>query len=324
MYSKSKEGGSGGGYVSVHPRIFAAKNAYQSCDDAPPDGYTECIEGVALKYNFFNTLDDEMNVVIALPEGCPPPAIVPDLQLELDGQFVVDEARPKKIIGRILERKIGPLIGFFEKRTAEWGDFDVIPGQTVVIPMKQYVATETWLLPRGYNFTYSGPNCNDRDVHHAFFVRDEYNMAGAYEPDAQPSWPPDSDLTNDNTVNVLDFPITRNSLRDEQFCWHNPTNTSDFCDEYFQHVATDPTIPKGLPELWERTLFRYSNAQVLANFVEVDKISDDLLETLGYLSDTLEGYYFHGNYPAVGYRDEVEFRFRDVEYNDQCVNPLVA
>jgi len=323
-YSKSKEGGSGDGYVSVHPRIFAAKNAYQSCDDAPPNEHTECIEGVALNYNFYDTLDDEMNVVVFLPEGCPPPAIVPDLQNELEGQFIIDEARPGKVIGRILERKIGPLIGFFEERTAEWGDFDFLPGQSIVIPEQHHIATETWMLHRGKHTTSFGNSCEDEFVHHAYFVRDRINMiGGGYDPDDQLSWPPDADLTNTHTTDIANFVISKDSLRDEHFCFANPTNTSEFCDDYLTEVATgnpaDYGIPKGLPELWERNLFSFDNNNVQSNFISVDEMNSELSFIGGDSANSLVGFHFHGNHWAVGFRDETEFHFREVDYHTQCI-----
>ncbi len=309
-------GGSGNPVVLVHPVLEAAIDDYEECiDDA---GHVDplCVEVLAFRFPFYDTLDDEMGIRIELgPEGSG--GAFADWAADgLAGVLAIDESWESGVQGRLLERQLFEVIDAL-KDWAPGGDGSkLVPGEIVLAEAVATVVTESWLLPRGPDESGTAVDCVDPKIHHAYMVREPDTVV---DVDSFAHWPPYAATLNPIDSDPLEFVLTRNLLRDEHFCFANAGNADPFCQRLYAAVGM---AGQGLPGLWAgETLTIEDPNSPYGTWIDRGYLDADLLDLIDSHVVDFEGFFYpDAGVAAVGWRDETRVTFEPFEFFDwPCV-----
>jgi len=132
-------------------------------------------------------------------------------------------------------------------------------------------------------------------------------------------WPPAAATLNPIDNDPLEFVLTRNLLRDEQFCFANTGNPDPFCQRLYSVVGM---AGEGLPQLWTGTSLTLQDLNSpYGTWVERTFLDNSLLELVDEHVEDFEGFFYpDSGIGAVGWRDETQVRFEPFEEFDwPCV-----
>lgn len=305
--------------VAVHPRLRAAVKSYERC--VTSDGTDPvCLEKVAFRFRFYNTIDDELAVRIRLGPGGNGHEFAAWAERELAETLVVDESWNKGVKGHLVDHRLRELVDALRRYEPGGKGSKVLPGETVVSPGVTTIVTESWVLPHGPDTTGLHVDCVDPKIHHAYVVR---QADTPFDPESYPQWPPvdpaDIALMNPVDVDGQEFVLTKNLLRDEQFCYANPGNADPFCQRLTAATGSGLT---GLPALWTGTAMPIEEPlSPYGAWVDAEFLDEELQEIVGDHVTDFEGFYFPESNPmVVGWRDEARVSFWPYEEFDfPCV-----